>query len=281
MTPRKIARYGWRPSLPQKPQFTETNNADSATIPVVDNRNNAAVPIFDQGQLGSCTANALARALMYALLKAGAPMFTPSRLMLYLCERMREGTIDSDAGAMSIDGVHALQHNGVCTEELWPYDITKFTLSPPQSAWDDAAKHRLLQYWGMEQRAGKVFYCLQQGLGIAYGFSVGESFESQTVADTGIVPIPGTDESIVGGHEVYLNGYTNDLKKVHSQGAALALPEWAKSIPWWGIVENSWGTSWGDKGSFYVPLSDILDPNRSSDLTSLRLVTPNPALAKP
>ena len=56
-------------------------------------------PVYDQGQLGSCTSNAIAGAIEFNQIKAGntAP-FIPSRLFVYYNERKIEHTVKSDGG---------------------------------------------------------------------------------------------------------------------------------------------------------------------------------------
>ena len=282
MSQRNVQYYGWIKSLPaNRPKLCYRPKLGASLPDVQDNRDKT-IAHFDQGELGSCTANSLARHLMLLLKKQGAPVFIPSRLMIYWLERQIEGTVNSDSGAMGYDGVTAMKTTGVCPEIMWPYDISKFKIRPPHPCFDSAEKHQLLQNMVVPQDDASVRGCLADGYWVSYGFSVGQSFESDAVASTGIVPIPAPGEPSVGGHEVLLVGYTNDLTKVHSQGSALVLPDWAQSVPWWGIVDNSWGDDWGDKGSFYVPLSDILDPNRTSDLQSMRLaeVAPVDAVAQ-
>jgi len=83
--------------------------------------------VEDQGQLGSCTANALVGNLEFLEKKGGHTVTNLSRLFIYYNERAMEGTIYDDAGAMIRDGVKTLVKLGVCTERKWPYDITKFT----------------------------------------------------------------------------------------------------------------------------------------------------------
>ena len=83
--------------------------------------------VYDQGQLGSCTANAIAAALQFNQIKqAVADVFAPSRLFIYYNERVIEGTVDEDAGAMIRDGMKSVAKQGAPHERLWPYVIGKF-----------------------------------------------------------------------------------------------------------------------------------------------------------
>ena len=76
-------------------------------------------PVYDQGQLGSCTANALVGAFEY-----DAPAFMGSRLFLYYNERRLEQTIPDDNGARLSDGIACLEKYGLCPESEYPYDTT-------------------------------------------------------------------------------------------------------------------------------------------------------------
>jgi C1A family cysteine protease len=94
--PYQIARYGWVRDLPDQrdhlyaapPQFL------SALPSQVDLRPQCP-PIYDQGQLGSCTANAIGAAHEFSQMKQGLPApapFGPSRLFIYYNERAIEHT---------------------------------------------------------------------------------------------------------------------------------------------------------------------------------------------
>ena len=61
-----------------------------------------------------------------------------SRLWLYWEERYLEGSVNEDAGAEIRDGMKVLQQLGCAPEVDWPYDITKFTQTPPAKATTDA-----------------------------------------------------------------------------------------------------------------------------------------------
>jgi C1A family cysteine protease len=94
--------------------------------------------------------------------------------------------------------------------------------------------------------------CLSSGYPFVFGFTVYESFESEDVARTGNVPMPGADERIVGGHAVLAVGYDDDESRF--------------------ICRNSWGSDWGDAGYFYMPYAYLLDNNLSDDFWTIRLV---------
>ncbi|VBB09718.1 cysteine peptidase histidine active site [Lucifera butyrica] len=191
-------------------------------------------PIVDQGKLGSCTANAIASGLReYLELKARQSLTTLSRLFLYYEERSLEGTISEDSGAEIRDGMKVLKQIGVCPEADWPYDISTFTNPPTDKDIADAARYKIGEYHRITSLA-HLKAALAEGLPVVIGIDVYESFESEEVARTGIVPIPDTDkEQFLGGHAVLVVGYDNKRDML--------------------IVRNSWGSSWGDKGYFYLP----------------------------
>ncbi len=88
-------------------------------------------PVYNQGQLGSCTANAIAGAIQFDRMKQKlAPDFTPSRLFIYYNERVIEHSVASDSGAQIRDGIKSVARQGDCPETEWPYVIAKFKTKP-------------------------------------------------------------------------------------------------------------------------------------------------------
>ncbi|HUA71153.1 MAG TPA: C1 family peptidase [Solirubrobacteraceae bacterium] len=250
LTPRKIHRYGWKPSLPD----ARDHIADTSELAVLDEVDpRADLPdVFDQGQLGSCTANAVAAAVEYdAKLNAADPGFL-SRLWIYYYERKLEGApADQDTGAYGRDGLKVCQKLGVPLEADWPYDISKFADEPPESLDKEAGEHRISNYRAVPRNLDSMRAVLSNRQTIAFGFSVYESFESQQVAQTGIVPLPTRNEKQLGGHEVLMVGYLKDQSN-------------------YALVRNSWGTGWGIKGYFLMPWAYILDANLASDFRTIR-----------
>lgn len=210
-------------------------------------------PVYDQGQLGSCTANAIAGAIEFDQGKQGSQEFVPSRLFIYYNERVIEGTVSQDSGAQIRDGIKSVVTLGAPPETDWPYDPAKFAQSPPQSAFDDAKQDIVSSYSAVQQLLPQLQGCLASGYPFVFGFSVYESFESDTVAQTGVVPMPTSGEQTVGGHAVLAVGYDDSTRMF--------------------IVRNSWGSDWGLKGYFWMPYEYLLTSNLASDFWTIRSVT--------
>ncbi|MDP4182968.1 MAG: phage holin, partial [Bacillota bacterium] len=90
-------------------------------------------PIDDQGDLGSCSANALIGIMGYLMLKAKVPFVKLSRLYAYYKERALDGNINEDCGS-TVRNECKVASKGICEEKVWPYVISKFAVTPsPES----------------------------------------------------------------------------------------------------------------------------------------------------
>ena len=247
---RHIKRYGWKPSLPDHRDLL-ADTTGLTPLPEVDPRGEMPA-VYDQGQLGSCTANAVGAALEYDSMLDGGSAVAPSRLFIYYCERQIEGSLGKgDTGAFGRDGFKAAKRFGTPPETDWPYDITKYADDPPQPAWQDAATHKLTKSYKSVTRSVNQFkQVLSNKQTIAFGFSVYSSFESADVAKSGIVPMPTPDEQQIGGHEVLAVGYL-------------------ASEPNYLLVRNSWGSGWGLGGYFLMPWQYLLSTDLASDFRTI------------
>src|SRR5450759_909977 len=109
----KIARYGWLPDLPdQRDYFYAAPVEMAGALPISIDLRPQCPPVYDQGQLGSCTANAIAGAIEFDRMKQKLADFVPSRLFIYYNERVIEGTVRSDSGAMIRDGIKSVASLG-------------------------------------------------------------------------------------------------------------------------------------------------------------------------
>ncbi|RZI46102.1 carbohydrate-binding module family 20 domain-containing protein [Candidatus Finniella inopinata] len=239
---------------------------------------------YDQGQLGSCTANAAAGALHYKNLLAQAqasikgtttPSYpTPSRMFIYYNERSADGGgVTQDVGASIADSILAISNYGAPSESgktppfgsAWPYsDITSgknppFTVKPSDLCYSAALADMDLDT-GVASIAqdDNVVTNFKKALiannPVLIGIDVYDSFESDAVAATGIVPMPDTSiEDILGGHGLMVVGYNTNPKAPNTF-----------------TVRNSWGTGWGDKGYCYIPYDYFtLENGLASDFWSV------------
>jgi len=248
---RRIARYGWIPDLPDGRDhvFSAVRYRAAAALPPSADLRSLCPPVADQGQLGSCTANALAGALEFLEDKDKVPYADLSRLFIYYNERSVEGTVSTDSGAMIRDGIKTLAKRGVCREAIWPYVISRFALKPSAACYTDGLKHRITSYERL-QTLEDMRACLAAGFPFVFGFTVYESFESPAVARTGVVPMPGPDERTLGGHAVVAVGYDDQAAQF--------------------LARNSWGAAWGQKGYFKMPYAYLQDRNLSDDFWTIR-----------
>ncbi len=250
----KVQRYGWVRDLPDKRDllYAAPPEIAAALPPRVDLRSQFPPP-YDQGSLGSCTANAIAGALQFLEQKEGEkPAVMPSRLFIYYNERALEGTVGSDSGAQIRDGIKVVVKEGYCPESEWPYAVAEFAAKPPARCYSDALKERVSQYLRLSRELTPLLTCLASGYPFVLGFSVYESFESPQVKSTGVLNMPQPDEQFVGGHAVVACGYDQAQRRF--------------------IVRNSWGTDWGMQGYFTMPFEYLTDPGLAADFWTLRHV---------
>jgi C1A family cysteine protease len=252
---RKIKQYGWVPDLPDHRDHLYAAPPEVLLrLPPSADLRPQCPPVYNQEQLGSCTANAIGGAVEFDLIKEKQKrIFIPSRLFLYYNERVIEGTVNEDSGAQIRDGIKSVVSQGDCPENLWPYNITKFAVKPPQQCYQQALKYRAVQYQRLAQDLNQLKGCLASGYPFVFGFTVYSSFESQQVAQTGHVPMPSPGEQMIGGHSVVTVGYDDSQQ--------------------WFIVRNSWGDGWGMKGYFTIPYTYLIDQNLASDFWTIRVVS--------
>ncbi len=247
-----ISWYGWLPDRPdQRDMYYSAIAAPPKKLPSSVDLRPACSSVENQGQLGSCTANALVGNLEFLEKKTGKPATDLSRLFIYYNERALEGNVDQDSGAMIRDGIKTLAKQGVCDEGRWPYVTTKFSVKPPAACYKQGLQHQITSYHRVVTLQ-EMRMCLAEGYPFVFGFTVYESFESPAVAKTGRLNLPKLSEKSLGGHAVMAAGYDDATKRF--------------------LIRNSWGTDWGMKGYFTIPYAYLDNRNLSDDFWTIRAV---------
>jgi C1A family cysteine protease len=251
--PRSSRWYGWVPDLPDHRDRMYQVSRPLETLPPNVDLRSACPDVYDQGDLGSCTANAIAGALEFDQMKQQtADVFPPSRLFIYYNERVMENTVDDDAGAMIRDGIKSVAKLGAPHEAIWPYAIAKFKIKPNARAFKDATRHRAVLYQRLTPTLQQLKGCLAEGYPFVFGFSVYDTFESDAVAKTGIVPMPKPKEKQLGGHAVMAVGYDDATERF--------------------LVRNSWGPKWAIAGYFTMPYAYLTDDNLADDFWTIKQI---------
>jgi C1A family cysteine protease len=264
MKPVRTHGTGWKPDLPDKRDLIYHESAfyaKEAATPVpqtIDLRGSPHMPpIQDQGQLGSCTAFGTLAAFDFINNQQTGKFMKPSHLFEYYNSRLIEGTAKEDAGAEIRDAIKAAVKYGAVQETAWPYTIAKFATKPAAKDYTAALKHQVVKYLRVINDASKsgvtnIEVSLAAGFPVVFGATLYESFESQKVATDGIVPMPGPNEQVLGGHCQLIVGYDTASQMF--------------------LIRNSWGTSWALTGYEWMPYVYLTDTNLCDDFWTIRSV---------
>ena len=202
----------------------------AAQLPALVDLSNNMPPCENQGELGACTAFAIGGAVQYALITQGKTLLNPSKLFVYYEERLREGTVNQDAGAMIRTGFKVIADKGFANEKDWPYLISRFKRKPSTIAYTRSKLDVVDIYQRVDTTLLALKTALATGNPVVLGMSVYEAMMSEQTAVTGVVNRPLATEQNMGGHAVLLMGYNDATKRF--------------------LVRNSWGADWGKRGYF-------------------------------
>ena len=200
--------------------------------------------IIDQGQLGDCVANAF----YYSVMSQTNNKINLSRLYVYAnCRCLDYTPLNQDSGTTIRTACSAILNYGVCLEPAYPYYINNYVNLPPLNAYLSAKRFKTFNYKFISQDLTSLKSALTTyNVPIVFGIMVYSSFMSNSVAKTGVVPMPNTkSEKLLGGHCICMVGY-DDSKQLFT-------------------CANSWGTTWGNKGYFYLPYSYVTNPSLAND----------------
>jgi C1A family cysteine protease len=249
MTTRNLSKYGCRRDLPDIRDYKFSVSGPAVTYPNAFDPRKTAWGVANQLQEGACTAFSSLSAWRQLLIQEGLPDFEPSYQSQYYWSRLLENTTKTDSGASIRDAVKVIATRGVAPNSMWQYLPSNIFKGPPKAVGDAAKKNIALLYQSVPLTQDAICQAVYKNGNVIIGISVYSSFESASVAKTGIVPLPAKTEQLLGGHAVHLVGY--NLAKG------------------WAIVKNSWGTSWGDAGYCYIPFSYLTNTSLASDFWTI------------
>jgi C1A family cysteine protease len=240
-------KLGWKPDIPDHRDFYKLEKI-TKTLPRYVYLAPYCPPVYEQGELGSCTAQAVAAAIEFDRQKDKMPPLSPSQLFIYYNTRVLQDTINYDSGATLRDTMKTVNQQGYCKEAEWTYNINKFAIKPSLNCYQNALLNKVPVYSRVNQTINSLKQALVNKSLFVFGMSCYESFLSDTVAQNGIVPMPGQNEGFLGGHAVCAVGYNDSYKRF--------------------LVRNSWGYKWGlinNPGYFTIPYDYVLNTDLCCD----------------
>jgi C1A family cysteine protease len=233
----KLGAY--RPSPQQTDHSTyKTQRFSQKDLPIRVDLRHYMTAVEAQGEVGSCTANAMAGAYEYLAKRTLGEAGDVSRLFIYYNARALDDEVEEDEGTTILNCIKALREWGTCPESVWPYDPDCVFDEPHEEAYESALNFRLEEAERLPVDLHAMKHCLAEGFPFAFGLPLFESFMRE--GNKGI-PVPKPDqETFIGGHAMLCVGYSEYYKVF--------------------VVRNSWGTDWGDNGYCYIPYDYLANP---------------------
>lgn len=239
------------PSSPEERAKHPLMLTPPSTLPLpIDIFPTPGLPKFDQGQIGSCVANATVKMALSLAVKdlmaagmvredaiAQAVKYLLSRMMLYAEDRKAEGTpLTQDSGSQIVTAMRVFSTIGICLDSTFDYSDpeTRFTLEPPSEAIVEAALHKALLYFHLPDNES-ILRCLADGFTLVLGIPVYQYMEDEPCRTNGIIRCPTPEDGEpIGYHCVHINGYQPIFGQRYKR------------------LDNSWGDAVADQGDYYL-----------------------------
>lgn len=223
--------------------------------------------ILDQGELGACTAHGTTACLNQAGITTD-----PSRMAIYYHARVDMGIADGkpqeyvkqDSGAAIANAASAAtRYGGIIPESVWTYSdktrklpfgsLPHFEQQPGPECYHagtDLENQVQFSFTKVDASTNGIIERLHAGTYVVFGMTLYNSFMTKVGAD-GVVPVPAAGEGEAGGHCMAVGGYFPNMK--------------GDGVDYFK-VQNSWGTSWGQNGFCYMPVSMFNNADTLGDM---------------
>ena len=235
------------PSIPDQRDIPYRSPYKPEDLPSSVDMREDVYEIENQGSIGSCVANGVASSCELIANRNDKPIDL-SRLFLYNATKVYEDRL-GEAGLYTRDAYHVAYKQGMPTEEYYPYDISKDNIAPSEEDYREAFNNRIDRYENVVQwntidsvkKVNTIKSALHEGMPVGFAMMITPS----------LIDLKGSwkehkykgvdrDNTGLGGHYMLIVGYDNKEGKF--------------------LVQNSWGTSWGDGGYCGLPYGIVSEP---------------------
>ena len=235
------------PSIPDQRDIPYRSPYKPEDLPSSVDMREDVYEIENQGSIGSCVANGVASSCELIANRNDKPIDL-SRLFLYNATKVYENRLGEE-GLYTRDAYHVAYKQGMPTEEYYPYDISKDDIAPSEEDYREAFNNRIDRYenvvqWntiGSVKKVNTIKSALHEGMPVGFAMMITPS----------LIDLKGSwkehkykgvdrDNTGLGGHYMLIVGYDNKEGKF--------------------LVQNSWGTSWGDGGYCGLPYGIVSEP---------------------
>lgn len=193
--------------------------------------------VKDQGDIGACTVFSISSIYEYIIKRYSDEHTDLSESFVYYNVRHNDGKELEDTGSSFQDVIRSIGHQGICMEELHPYEHQLSDI-PSEEAYLDAEQRKITKAQNVNISEQDIKSAIQEGYPVAISLKIYDSFYNW-----GAFIARPSDEEIesadFGYHAMVIVGY-DDASKFF-------------------LVRNSWGEKFGDKGYCYIPYSYVCD----------------------
>ena len=247
MTDSKKLFFGLKRSAEHDPKIKTVNFCLVRDLPSHYSLRNKIQFVYNQGNMNSCSANAVCQQLLLSDIKNSLNGEPQSRLYIYYNSRMIDrGDCTSmleDSGATIPNVYKSIVDYSSVPEEMYEYNINLVNLPAPQHIYHHAifkTTNPIMSYKRIDPVSlYSIKYCISVlKLPIMFGMSVFENFITLTRENNLIDTKVG---DLIGLHAVLLIGY-NDLDQTVT-------------------ILNSHGPDFGDGGFFRMSYQFLMDPS--------------------
>jgi len=248
-------------------KFTATAPSD---YQFVDLSKDTAMPqIWDQKEMGACTAFSTMGVYTFVARKEGLKFPEPSQMFAYYESRYQDGDSNQDAGSTNATEWSVATNIGVVPLTDWPYTRANLFKTPPEKIVAEAANHKAVKDYQLDGSLESIQSCLTEGYPLNFSVTLYPAFEGAYALRNGIIPMPNPKEnSPIGGHSMAIVGigYGKDW---------IADGQFKKADPntLYVKVRNSWGKDYFQNGYLLLPFDYLGLYGYQSDYWTARKVS--------